>query len=681
MNNPFFKPASTPFEAFDFNKLTNEHFVPAFKKGMSLQKQEIDAIIQSNEDANFYNTIEALEKSGELLNHVCNIFFNLNHAETSEEIQEIAQKMMPLLTEHENSITLNTDLFNRIKTVYNNKQTAHLTIEQERLIETTYQDFCDNGGELSTEAKEKYKQLSTLLSVSTLQFGENSLKALNEYYLHIQDKNQLKGIPEYLINQFKEKANKKQKGGWIIDLRITSFQPVLKYAEDRTLRETLYKAFVSLCTKNSTYDNSKLIQTIVNTRLEIAQLFHFTNYADYALKRKMAKNKETVYSLLDQLKEAYSPKAKEELEELESFAQTKGFNEKIQAWDFAYYNNQLKEAIYRINDQALKVYFPLEKVIDGVFGLAHKLYRIKFVEHLDIPVYHKEVKTYEVIDEKTKQYLGLLYTDFHPREGKQAGAWMTEFKEQYKENTINHRPHVSIVMNFTKGNNNEPTLLLLDEVRTFLHEFGHALHSILSQCHYKSISGTNVYRDFVELPSQIMENWLLEPEFLNSFAYHYKTSELIPISEVNKLKEADNFSCGYACLRQLGFAYQDMAFHTITEKMKKEHDVLDFEYQHTKQVATLPHIPNTGRCTTFSHIFSGGYAAGYYGYKWAEVLDADAYSLFKEKGIYNENTAHNFRENILSKGNTHDPMTLYKNFRGREPKIEALLKRENILKK
>lgn len=681
MNNPFFSQVSTPFEAFDFNKLTNAHFVPAFEKGMALQKQEIEAIIQSNEEANFYNTIEALEKSGELLNHVCNIFFNINHAETCAEIQEIAQQMMPLLTEHENSITLNTELFNRIKTVFNQKENEELSIEQTRLLETTYQDFCDNGAELNAEEKTKYNQLSTLLSVSTLQFGENSLKALNEYQLHILDDNRLKGIPQYLINQFKENAHNKEKEGWIIDLRITSFQPVLKYAEDRTLRETLYKAFVSLCIKDSSYDNSELIQTIVNTRLDIAKLFKFSNYADYALKRKMAKNKETVYSLLDQLKEAYSPKAKEELKELEAFAQTKGFNTKIQAWDFAYYNNQLKEAKYQINDQTLKVYFPLDKVINGVLGLAHKLYNIQFIERTDIPVYHKDVKTYEVKDETNKQYLGLLYTDFHPREGKQAGAWMTEFKEQYKENNTNYRPHVSIVMNFTKGHNNEPTLLLLDEVRTFLHEFGHALHSILSQCNYKSISGTNVYRDFVELPSQIMENWLLEPEFLNSFAYHYKTSEIIPISEVNKLKEAENFSCGYACLRQLSFAYQDMAFHTITQKMNKNSDVLDFEYQHTKQVATLPHIPNTGRCTTFGHIFSGGYAAGYYGYKWAEVLDADAYSLFKEQGIFNTKTAQSFRENILCKGNTQNPMLLYKNFRGREPEIEALLKRENIIKK
>ncbi|MCI7728114.1 MAG: M3 family metallopeptidase [Bacteroidales bacterium] len=674
--NPFFKASKQPHGTFPFNELKNEHFMPALEEAIKQHNAEIEAIINNPAKATFENTIEALERSGKLYNNVLTIFFALSSAETNDEMQKIEQKIIPIITEHGNAIILNDKLFARVKEVYSQKDKLKLNAEQQMLLKNTYESFANNGADLSAKDKETYKQLSQELSMATTKFAQNSLKETNSYSLFISDKALLSGMPEWFLETTAEKAKQAGKEGYMLDLRATCYGPLLTYADNRDLRREIWMAYNTQCLSNSQYDNTELINTIINTRLKIANLFGCKTYAEYALRDRMAENVGNVYNLLNQLIDAYTPVAQQELKEVQQYANANGGYFTIQPWDYSYYSNKLRTKKFDLNDEMLKPYFELENVKKGVFGLATKLYGIQFVKNPKIQVYHPEVEAWDVLDEKGK-YIAVLYTDFHPREGKRAGAWMTEYKGQYKdEKGKDSRPHITIVMNFTRPTSTTPALLTFDEVETFLHEFGHALHGMLTKCTYSSLSGTNVYRDFVELPSQIMENWAVEKAFLDDWAVHYKTGEKIPAELVKKLVDSSNFNAGYACLRQVSFGLQDMAFHTITEPFKG--DAVELEIKSTAKAQVLPNIPGTGRCTTFNHIFSGGYAAGYYSYKWAEVLDADAFAMFKKNGIFDKKTAASFRKNILERGGTEHPMTLYKRFRGSEPTIDALLIRNGI---
>ena len=674
--NPFFEESKQPHGTFPFNELKNEHFMPALEEAIKQHNAEIEAIINNPEKATFENTIVALERSGKMYSRVLTIFFALNSAETNDEMQALEQQIIPIITEHGNTISLNEKLFARVKEVYSQKDKLKLTVEQQMLLKNTYESFANNGADLSAEKKEVYKKLSQDLSMATTQFAQNSLKETNSYSLLITDKNVLSGMPEWFMEATSEKAKNAGKEGYLLDLRATCYSPIMTYADNRDLRREIWMAYNTQCLSGSKYDNTKIINTIINTRLEIAKLFGCKTYAEYALRDRMAEKVENVYNLLNQLIDAYTPVAQKELQEVQDYANAHGGYFTIQPWDYSYYSNKLKTEKFDLNDEMLKPYFELENVKKGVFGLATKLYGIKFVKNTKIQVYHPEVEAWDVLDEKGK-YLAVLYTDFHPRAGKRAGAWMTEYKGQCKDDKgKDSRPHITIVMNFTRPTSTTPALLTFDEVETFLHEFGHALHGMLTKCTYESVSGTNVYRDFVELPSQIMENWAVEKEFLDDWAVHYKTGEKIPAELVKKLVDASNFNAGYACLRQVSFGLQDMAFHTITEPFNG--NAVDMEVKSTARAQVLPNVLGTGRCTTFNHIFSGGYAAGYYSYKWAEVLDADAFAMFKKNGIFDKKTATSFRKNILERGGTEHPMTLYKRFRGGEPTIDALLIRNGI---
>lgn len=676
--NPFFSKSKNPHETFPFDKLKNEHFMPAFREGIKQHNLEIEKIANQKAEPTFENTIVALERSGELLNRVATVFFALDGAETNDAMQKISQDVTPLLTQHENDLVLNEKLFARVKAVYDNRNRYTLSVEDTKLLQNTYDMFADNGANLSPEKKEIYRELSTKLSLATTTFAQNSLNEVNEYELLVKDSTVLAGLPADFIEMTRELAEQAGKEGYLLNLRATCYVPVMTYADNRDLRHELWHAYNTMCLSGSKYDNTKVIAEIINLRMQIAQLFGYKNYAEYHLRNVMAENPKNVYSLLNQLRDAYMPTAQQELKAVQDFANKMGAYFTIQPWDFAYYSEKLKTQKFNVNDEMLRPYFELEKVKEGVFGLATKLYGLQFTKNTKIPVYNKEVEAWDVTDANGR-FLAVLYTDFHPREGKRAGAWMTEYKPQYKTaNGTDSRPHITVVMNFTRPTANKPALLTFDEVETFLHEFGHALHGMMANGTYASLSGTNVYRDFVELPSQIMENWATEKEFLDGWARHYETGDSIPADLVQRLIDASNFNCAYACLRQLAFGLQDMAFHTIETPFLG--DVLEMERQSTASVALLPEVAGTGRCATFTHIFSGGYAAGYYGYKWAEVLDADAFSLFKQNGIFDTKTAKSFRENVLEKGGTEHPMVLYKRFRGHEPSINALLKRNGIIK-
>jgi peptidyl-dipeptidase Dcp len=674
--NPFFNQASTPHGTFPFNELKNEHFLPAFEEGIKQHAAEVDKIANNKQKPTFTNTIVALERSGKLLSKVATVFFALNSAETNDEMEEIAQRVSPMLTDHSNSINLNEKLFERVQTIYNQRDDLKLSVEDAKLLEDTYQGFANNGATLDADKKEIYRNLSKDLGLATLQFGQNALKELNDYSLLITDENVLSGMPADFMEMSAANAEKAGKTGWLLNLRYTCYSPLMTYADNRDLRREIWMAYNTQCLQGSKYDNTDLIKKIINLRLQIANLFGFDTYADYVLRFRMAENSKNVYKLLNDLLIAYKPYGEKEVATVQEYANAHGAYFTIQPWDFSYYSEKLKTALFNINDEMLKPYFELENVKKGVFGLATKLYGLNFTKNEKIPVYNKEVDAYDVTDENGK-YIAVLYTDFHPREGKRSGAWMTEYKGQEKDaKGRDSRPHITVVMNFTRPTASKPALLTYDEVETFLHEFGHALHGMLADGTYASLSGTNVYRDFVELPSQIMENWAQEKDFLDGFVVHYQTGEKIPANLVQQIKDAANFNCAYACLRQLTFGFQDMAFHTITKPF--EGNVIDFENAVTQSATLLPHIVGTGRCTTFTHIFSGGYAAGYYGYKWAEVLDADAFSLFKQNGIFDHATATSFKENILMKGGSEHPMVLYKCFRGQEPTVDALLKRNGI---
>ena len=674
--NPFFTRYNTPHQTIPFNLIQNEHYEPAMMEGMRKQDEEISHIIDNPEPPTFENTIEMLEKSGDLLDRVTTVFGNLMSAYTNDEMEAIAEKMIPLLTEHGNNITLNDRLFQRIKSVYEQKDSLHLNREQEMLLEKTYDGFIRNGANLSETDKGALRKLNTELSMLTLQFSQNHLKATHQYELPIT-REQLEGVPEHVIASYAQNAKERGKEGFIVTLEAPSYMPFMKYVKDRNLRKELYMAYNTQCTHDDGFNNIDIVRKIVNCRLQIAQLLGFPTFADYVLKNRMAENKENVFQLLNELLEAYTPAAKKEVERISELAkETEGADFELMPWDWAFYSNKLKEKEYDLNDELLRPYFELSQVKKGVFGLASRLYGITFMENKNIPVYHPDVKAYDVFD-KDGSYLAVLYTDFHPLKGKHAGAWMTNYKEQWIDQDTNSRPHVSVTMNFTKPQADKPALLTLGEVETFLHEFGHSLHGMFANTTYASLSGTNVYWDFVELPSQFMENYVTEKEFLNTFARHYETGETIPDDLIERIKKAANFNIAYACLRQLSFGFLDMAWYTRTTPF--EGDVERYEKEAWHETQLLPAVEGTCMSVQFSHIMSGGYAAGYYSYKWAEVLDADAFSLFQETGIFNTETAASFRENILSKGGTEPPMQLYKRFRGQAPTIHALLKRNGII--
>lgn len=678
--NPFFENIHTPHGTVPFDRIAVEHYAPAIRRGIECQNEEIDAIVNNLEPANFHNTILALEKSGQLLHRVEVVFDNLLSAETNDAMQELAKELMPLLSEHANNITLNERLFERVKTAYEHRNNEPLTAEQRKLTEDTYEGFVRSGANLQGADKEKYRELSRQLSLLTLQFSENNLKETNDYQLVLTDEAQLKGLPQSAIDAAAETAREKQQEGWVFTLHAPSYVPFLTYAADRDLRKEIYMAYNTKCTQANACNNLDIVKQLVNTRLALAQLLGYKDYATYKLERRMAQNSANVYHLLDQLLEAYKPTAQKEYAEVQALArEEQGADFTLMPWDWGYYSQKLKDRKFNLNDEMLRPYFELENVKKGVFGLATRLYGITFQKNPDIPVYHKDVEAFDVFD-KDGSFLAVLYTDFHPREGKRSGAWMTSYKEQWIDEKTgeNSRPHVSLVMNFTKPTQDKPALLTFGEVETFLHEFGHSLHGMFANTTYASLSGTNVYWDFVELPSQFMENFAVEKEFLHTFARHYQTGELIPDELVQRIVNSRNFNAAYACLRQVSFGLLDMAWYTRTTPF--EGDVMAYEKQAWARAQVLPSVEGTCMSTQFSHIFAGGYSAGYYSYKWAEVLDADAFSLFKKQGIFDQKTAFSFRENILSRGGTEHPMTLYKRFRGQEPTIDALLIRNGIKK-
>lgn len=673
--NPLLNTYNTPHETIPFYEIKIEHYKPAFDEAIKQHQVEIDAIVNNKNVPTFENTIVALDNSGQLLSKVASPFYNLLSAESTDELQEVAKELSPKLTEHSNSIRLNEKLFQRIKSVYEQKDQLKLTPEQMTLLQETYRDFAENGANLSDKDKETYRELTKKLSLLTLTYSQNVLKETNNYQLLIKNKDLLAGLPNDVMDMLANNAKKAGKEGWLIDLKVTSYVPVMKYADNRDLRSELYMANATKCMSGGEYDNREILKEIANLRLQIANLLGYKTFAEYALTRKMAENKENVNDFLNKLLVAYKPLAENEYAEVQDFADKNGAYFKVQPWDWSYYSEKLKAEKFNINDEMLQPYFEIEKVRQGIFWLANQLYGLQFKENPLIQVYNPEVKAYDVTD-KNGKFIAVYYADNYPRDGKRAGAWMNDLKGQWIENGKDSRPQIINVTNFTRPTEAKPALLRFDEVKTMLHEFGHALHGMLSKVTYRSLSGTNVYHDFVELPSQIMENWAVEKEFLDHFAVHYQTGEKIPADLIQKIKDADNFNAGYQTMRQLSFGLLDMAWHTIEKPY--EGDVVAFENEAMKPSQVLPVVENTAMSPTFSHIFSGGYAAGYYGYKWSEMLDADAYSVFQKNGIFDKKTADSFRKNILEKGGSEHPLVLYKRFRGQEPTIDALLRRNEI---
>ena len=675
--NPFLKKYTTPYETPPFDKIKNEHYEPAIDRGIVEHQAEVNKLVAMPATPNFDNFILPYERSGQLLSRVTSVFFNMLSAESDDEMMKIAERVQPKLSDHSNNIALNEALFQKVKTVYDKRNESNLNNEQVRLVEKIYEGFEQNGANLVGADRDKYKELSSKLSQLTMVFGQNVLRETNKYQLLLTDESDLAGLPQNVCEAAAQKAKDKNETGWLFDLSAPSYLAFMKNSSRRDLREKLYRAYTTRCISGGDFDNQQNVRDIANTRLQIANLLGYPDYATYVLKSKMAKNTENVYKLLNQLYDAYAIAAREDVKLVEGFAV--GMENEaltLQPWDWSYYSEKLKDAKYNVNDEVVRPYFELDNVKKGVFGLATDLYGITFEKNTKIPVYNAEVEAFDVKDAKGN-FVAVLYTDFHPRSGKRQGAWMTEFKGQYVDETgKDSRPHVSIVMNFTPPTANEPALLTFDEVETFLHEFGHALHGMLTECTYETLSGTNVEHDFVELPSQIMENWLSQQEYLDRFAVHYQTGEKMPVELVGKLIEASNYNAGYACYRQLSFGFLDMAWHTLNSNY--DGDVIAFEHQAMDKTAVLPTVDGTSMSVSFSHIFSGGYAAGYYGYKWAEVLDADAFALFKQNGIFDKNTADSFLNNILKRGNTEDPMSLYLKFRGQEPSVNALLERNGI---
>ena len=675
-SNPFYSEYDTPHQTVPFDEIKLEHYEPAFMEGIKQHSAEVEAIITNPEVPTFENTIVPLEYAGDLLNRVMTVFFTLNSAETSDEMQALAQKLSPILTEHSNNISLDERLFARVKAVYETTDMSTLTTEEQRLLQQTYEGFARNGANLSEEDKAKYRELTTELSKATLEFGQRTLKATNSFALNITDETRLKGLPESALEAAAQAAKERGQEGWTFTLHAPSYSPLMMYCEDRNLRHELYVAYNTQCVQDNEYNNEELVKKIVNLRLAIAQLLGYESHADYVLVNRMAENATNVSQLLSELLEAYLPAAKEEVKAVQEIAaRTEGKDFVLMPWDWSFYSEKLRSEKYSLNDEMVRPYFKLDNVTRGVFGLATQLYGITFVENKDIPVYHPDVKAYDVLD-KDGSYLAVIYTDFFPRAGKRSGAWMTSFKDQFRKDGQDSRPHVTITMNFTKPTETKPALLTMDEVETFLHEFGHALHGIFSMTTYPSMGGTSVYRDFVELPSQIMENFLPKKEFLATFAFHYETGELIPDELVERIVRAQNYNVAYLCVRQLSLGILDMAWYSRTTPF--EGDVKAYEREAWTSTQLLPVVEESNMTTHFGHIMSGGYSAGYYSYKWSEMLDADAFALFEENGIFSQEVAESFRENILSRGGSEHPKVLYRRFRGQDATIDALMKRDGI---
>ena len=677
-NNPFFSEYKTTFGTIPFDKIKNKHYIPAYEEGFRQLKEEVDKIANKKQKPTFDNTIIALERSGDFLKRVSNAFFGIFSAVTDDEKMGIAQTVSPGITECQHYIFLNKPLFRQVKEIYLKKESLNLSTEDLRLLENTFNSFIDSGADLKEKDQETYKKLSTEMTLLSLDFDNNVLKDENSFELIIKDKNDLSGLPADIRKAAAIEAKEKGRTGWLFTLSEPSYIPFMRYVDNRALREKLYMGKMTVGSNNNEYNNKDIVCNIVNKRLEIARLLGFDNYASYALKDKMAKDPKNVFSLMRRLLKYYKPLAEKEYDTLQKFASTTEKDKKIvlMPWDWSYYSEKMKKQLYDVNDSMTRPYFELEYVRKGVFGLATELYGLSFKKNTDIPVYHKDVTTYEVID-SDNTLLGILYVDFFSRDTKQSGAWMSDIKGQFVDKqSADHRPDVMISMNFPRPTIDQPSLLTYNEVKTLLHEFGHALHGLLSKCRYESMSGTNVKRDFVELPSQIMENWLDEQSFLDRIGVHYRTGKKIPEKLINNIIDASNFNVGYACCRQVSFGLLDMAWHTLDATF--EGDIERFEKKAWKIASVLPEVGRTTMSCHFGHIFSGGYAAGYYGYKWSEVLDADAFSAFKENGIFDKKTAQSFRDNILSKGDSEDPNKLYTCFRGRKPTIKALLKRNGI---
>ena len=678
MENPLLTESKAPFGAPEFDKIKTEHYLPAFEEGIKEGKAEIDAIVANPDEPTFENTIEAMEHAGAKLNKVAGIFYNLMEAHTSDEMQAIAEQVAPMLTEYSMYSSLNAPLFERVKAVYEKRNELGLDKDQMILLEDNYKGFVRGGANLSEEDKAVYSKLAEELSLATLQFSKNVLAATNAYTLHLTDSADLAGLPEYAKVMGAETAKEKGLEGWAFTLDYPSYGPFMKYSTVRNLREDMWKAYNSRALGGE-FDNSEVVKKIVDLRIKTANILGYETWADYQLEERMAKNRNTVNEFISQLLEPSMEFAKKDVESVFNYAKKNGFDgDKLMPWDFSFWSERYQEAEYSLNAEELKPYFRLENCIDAVFSLANRLYGLEFVELDNVPVYHEDVKVYEVKDADGR-HMALFYADFFPRASKRGGAWMTEFRGQSIKDGVEYRPFISTVMNFTKPTADTPSLITHDEFTTFLHEFGHALHGILAEGRYESLTGTNVPRDFVELPSQILENWGYEPEYLNSFAKHYQTGEPIPAELIEKIVAAKNYLAGYGQVRQLHFGYLDMNWHSLTSV--PEMSVIDFEHSVLAPYETLPAVADTGFSTSFSHIFSGGYSAGYYSYKWAEVLEADAFSLFKEKGIFNPEVAKSFRNNVLSKGGTEEASELYRNFRGHDPQPQALMEKLGLTKK
>ena len=674
-DNPFFEPYGTPHDTAPFDRIRLEHFEEAFMEGIRRDNEQIEKTINNPEKPTFDNTIINTEEDEgyyDLLSRVSTVFFNLLSAETNDEMDALAQKMQPILTQHSNDVRLNPKLFERIRYVHLHHR--KLTAEEKMLLDNCYEGFVRSGALLDEAGKERLRQLTEEASMLSLQFSQNLLKEQKAFTLDITDEAQLDGLPETAREAAALTAKEQGKQGWVFTLDYPSFSPFMTYSTQRELRKKLYMARNTICTHDNSENNLDICKRLINLRREIAQLLGYKTYADYVLKRRMASNARNVYRLLDDLIDAYKPTALKERDELRKLAHKDV--DKMKPWDSGFYSHKLQMKKYNLDAEMLRPYFELGNVIKGVFGLANRLYGITFKENKDIPVYHPDVKAYEVFD-KDGSYLAVFYADFHPRKGKQGGAWMTEYQGQYIDRKgENVRPHVSVVMNLTKPTEDKPALLTLGEVETFLHEFGHSLHGMFANTRFESLSGTNVWWDFVELPSQFMENFSIEKEFLRTFAFHYQTSEPLPDELIQRIVKSRNFMAATACLRQVSFGLLDMAYYTKKDEFTD--DIIPFEKKAWKKAILGEQLPDTCMTVQFSHIMAGGYAAGYYSYKWAEVLDADAFSVFKKHGIFDQQTAQRFRDEILSKGGTEHPMTLYKNFKGSEPTIDALLKRNGI---
>lgn len=678
MENPLLTESKLPFGAPQFDKIRNEHYMPAFEQGIAEAKAEIDAIANNPEAPTFENTIEAMEYSGETLDRVSSIFYNLMEADVNEQMQQIAEEVAPMLNDYSMYVSLNEKLFERVKAVYEQRDSLALEKDQLKLLENTYRSFTRNGANLQGEDREKYSRISEELSLTTLAFQKNLLAATNAYVLNITDSTKLDGLPAYVVDAAAESAAEKGLEGWAFTLDYPSYSPFMKYCNDRELRRQMYMAYGSRAVGGE-YSNCENVSKIIDLRIQSAQLLGYRTYADYALEVRMAKDAGTVNKFLADLMNPSLPYARADVKMVEDFARKNGFEgDRLMGWDFSYWSEKLQKAEYDLSEELLKPYFKLENCIDAVFDLAHRLYGINFKIREDIPGYHKDVKVYEVNDEDGS-HLALFYADFFPRPSKRGGAWMTEFRGQSIKDGVERRPFISIVTNFSKPTASTPSLITHYEFTTFLHEFGHALHGMLAEGRYGSLTGTSVARDFVELPSQIMENWGYEPEYLNTFAKHYQTGESIPMELIDKIVASKNYLSGYSQVRQLQFGLLDMAWHSL--ESLPQTDPVSFEKAALKPYEVMPGVAETAISPGFSHIFAGGYAAGYYSYKWAEVLEADAFSLFQEKGIFNTEVSHSFRENILSRGGSEDAAVLYRNFRGHDPEPEALMKKLGLSSK